>query len=212
MVLVHLARAAYRIIRYAFLSDKWFDKITNAVVTQVENLLAGISAPRRGKPLKELKNLLEQIRVMEKAVQFAQNRSLLTRWAGFFFGVGMVIVFVYLATLFAFSYWGLACAYGVFIPFPKILVISLFHPLFATDLPNLLAVRALEGVHAALVLSLGFGTLYNYLNRKLGALQRTAALLTVRFEDKATRDKLRILKAAVEKLNVGDKQNKPTKK
>jgi hypothetical protein len=73
------------------------------------------------------------------------------------------------------------------------LVSSVFIPFFVSELPNILAVKLLGGIHCVLVLAVGIGTVVNFLRRKLDAIRRAATDYSDRLADQTIQEKYLIL-------------------
>jgi hypothetical protein len=102
-------------------------------------------------------------------------------------------IYIYIAALFSFAYCGIARVSGVSYSWPDALVASVFIPFFVSELPKILAVKLLGGIHCLLVVAVGVGTVVNFLRRKLDAVRRAATDLSDRFADQSIQEKYRIL-------------------
>jgi hypothetical protein len=107
-------------------------------------------------------------------LEFLKDPYLLSRWAWvlgiFFFGS----IYTYVAVLFSFAYYGIARVSGVSYSWPDAMLTSVFIPFFISDLPKILAVKLLGGIHCLLVVVVGIGTIVNFLRRKLDDIRRAA--------------------------------------
>jgi hypothetical protein len=141
----------------------------------------------------ELKKLWDQLNLWRRILNFFSNRYLLSRWAWVLATIFLASTYSYIALLFSFAYYGLARVSGVSYSWPDAFVNSLFIPFFFSDLPKILAIKILSGVHCALVLGVGIGTIVNFLGRRLEAIRRAASDISERFADPNVYEKVLIL-------------------
>jgi len=169
-------------------------KLGPALLTPINNALAALAVvTREAAPTDELKNLWNQLTIWRKVVDFLKTPYLLSRWTWVLGIVFLATVYVYIAILFSFAYYGIARVSGVAYPWPDALVTSMFIPFFISDLPRILAIKLLSGIHCLLVLGVGIGTIVNFLNRRLDAIRRAATDISDRFADESIREKYVIL-------------------
>ena len=102
-------------------------------------------------------------------------------------------VYIYIAILFSFAYYGIARVTGVTLAWPDAFVTSLFIPFFISDLPRILAIRLLSGLHCLLVVGVGVGTIVNFLGRRLEAVRKAATEISDRFSEQSIQEKYIIL-------------------
>lgn len=198
VILIHLARKIFFILRAVLFSEPWLQKIAPALLSGLNKALEALAAVTQDSaPTSELKNLWNQINLWRKILAFFNNRYLMARWAWFLGLVFLGAVYTYVALLFSFAYYGIARVNGVSYPWPDALVSSLFIPFFISDLPKILWVKFLGGLHCTIVLVVGVGTIVNFLRRKLDAVRRAASELNDRFNDQAIHEKLVILEQKV---------------
>src|SRR5262249_100454 len=91
-------------------------------------------------------------------------------------------------------------------------VTSVFIPLFFPDLPKILAIKLLSGVHMFLVLGIGIGTIVNFLRRRLDAIRRTAQELSDQFAEQTVREQYVILEQKVSTAESRGSANANTEK
>jgi len=102
-------------------------------------------------------------------------------------------LYAYIAALFSFAYYGIARVSGLSYSWPDALVTSIFFPFFFRDLPKILWIKVLSGIHALLLLGVGVGTIVNFLRRKLDDIRRAATEVSDRFADQIIHEKYLIL-------------------
>jgi hypothetical protein len=194
VVLVHLARAAFRILKITLFSAKWFTKIIQAMADGIEANLAKLeSITNDSAPTPELKTLWNTIQGYPKVFGFLRDGALISQWAWILCGVFLTVVYLYLAVLFSFAYYGIARINGTAFGWPEALVTSVFIPFYVADLPHILAVRILGGFHCAILVAASIGTLAGYVRRRLKSLHTVATIVSVRLEDEKLREKYEIL-------------------
>jgi hypothetical protein len=194
VVLAHLARKIFLIVKILLFSDPWLKKVGPLLLTGLNTALAALAAVTNdAAPTNELKNLWNQLSLWRKILDFLKDPYLLSRWAWvlgiFFFGS----VYVYIAVLFSFAYYGIAFVSGVSYSWPDALVASVFIPFFVSELPKIFALKLLGGTHCVLVVAVGIGTVVNFLRRKLDAIRRAATDYSDRFADQGNLEKYLIL-------------------
>lgn len=194
VVLANLARKMFLMLRVVLFSDPWLKKIEPTLLAGLNSSIAALTAVTLDTaPTDQLKNLWNQVSVWRKLLEFLKNSYLLSMWAWFLGVVFLVFVYIYVAVFFSFAYYGIARVSGVSYSWPEALVTSLFIPFFISELPKILAVKLLGGIHCALVLTLGVGTFVKFLRRKLNDIRRAAADLSGRFADQTISEKYIIL-------------------
>jgi hypothetical protein len=185
VVLAHLARKIFFILKILLFSDPWLRKLGPALPTDLNASLVALAAVTSdAAPTNELKKLWNQLNLWKNILDFLSDPYLLSRWA---WALGMVFlgsIYIYIAVLFSFAYYGIARVSGVSYSWPDALVASLFIPFFVSELPKILAVKLLGGIHCLLVVAVGIGTIVNFLRRKLDALRRAATELSDRLRTK----------------------------
>ena len=90
---------------------------------------------------------------------------------------------------------------------PDAVVASLFIPFFISELPKLLVLKFVAGLHCVLVLAVGIGTLVNFIQRRLRSIHVAATNISDRLSDQAIREKFIILE---DKLAAAQPTNSPS--
>jgi hypothetical protein len=194
VVFTNLARKMFLMLRVVLFSDPWLKKVEPALLAGLNGSIAALTAVTHdAAPTTELKNLWNQVSLWRKLLEFLKNSYLLSMWAWFLGVVFLVSVYIYVAVFFSFAYYGIARVSNVSFSWPEALVTSLFIPFFISELPKILAVKLLGGIHCALVLALGVGTFVRFLRRKLNDIRRAAGDLSNRFADQTISEKYIIL-------------------
>jgi hypothetical protein len=209
VILAQLGRKILLILRVLFFSDPWLRKIGPALFSSIQqalDTLAGVT--RDAAPTNELRNLWNQLKGWRKILDFLKNSYLLSRWAWVLATVFFGSLYAYIAILFSFAYYGIARVSGANLAWPDALVASLFIPFFISDLPRVLALRFLSGIHCTLVVVVGVGTIVNFLRRRLDAVWRAATDLSERLADQSVHEKYIILE---QKFSTSAASNTPEK-
>jgi hypothetical protein len=175
VVLVQLARKVSVILKIMLFSDPWLRKSGSALLAGLQTALLGLAVVTADTaPTNELKKLWNQLKVWKKILEFLKDPYLLSRWAWVLGIVFLGCIYTYIALLFSFAYYGISRVGGVSYSWPDALVTSFFIPFYVPDLPRLLALRVLGGLHCFLIVAVGIGTIAKFLRRKLDVIRRTA--------------------------------------
>jgi hypothetical protein len=152
--------------------------------------LRAVNARTQGS--EELKKLWQQLGLWRSVAGFLQNKYLVSRWAGLLVTIFFLCVYVYIALLFSFVYFGIGKVSGLNYPWPEAAITSLFIPAYIGELPKPLSMRAVGGLQWTLIVCVGVGTFLNYLHRRIEAVHSGAIVVSERLADKSVRDKLAI--------------------
>jgi len=197
--LLHLVRIVYRVVKFTVFSKSWLAKIEAGLRTVINVTLDKLSILNfDSASIAELKNLWNQIRGFEAAVRFVEDSPAFSRWLWLFCGGVLLSMYLYFAFLFSFAYFGIARVAETPFSWSESLVVALFVPFFVTELPNVIPLRILGGIHCTLVVTVGIGTIVNYFRRRLESLRSVAATLSVRLAAEETRAKYLVLQQRVE--------------
>lgn len=203
VVSVHLVRKIFFILKILFFSGPWFAKLGPALPTSLyQSIEALASVTTDSAPTNDLKNLWNQLNLWKRILNFLKNPYLVSRWAWL---LGILIfgsLYLYIAVLFSFVYYGIARVNGIPYLWADALVSSVFIPFFVSDLPKLLAIRIIGGIHCVLVLTVGIGTVVNFLRRKLDAMRKAASELSDRLAEQSLQEKYLILEQKVTVTNL----------
>lgn len=196
VVLSHLLRDVFRVPKLMFFSEPWLRKIGAATLAGIETALAVIAVVTPDTPpTAELRNAWNQLNLWTKIVNFLKDTYLVSRWAWVLGIVFFGFIYMYIALLFSFSYYGIARVGGISYSWLDAVVASLFIPFFVSDLPKLLALKLLGGLQCVLVLAVGISTLVNFIQRRLRAIHAAAITIGKRLGDETIREKFLILEA-----------------
>ena len=195
VVLLHLSRKIFAILKFLFFSDALWDKVGTVLPAGIYKTLSALDGiTRDAAPTPQLKQLWQQLNLYKKVLDFLSDKYLLSRWAWVVGSVVFGLIYLYIALLFSFAYYGISRVAGISYSWPESLVTSVFIPCFIADLPKVLWLRVFGGIHFFLVVAVGVGTTVNFLRRKLENIRKAASNLSTRFADESLQEKIRILK------------------
>jgi hypothetical protein len=146
---------------------------------------------------KELKDLWQQLGLWERVARFLGNKYLLSRWASLLVGAFYVCIYIYIALLFSFVYFGIARVSGLDVPWSETAVDSIFIPVYVTELPKTFFMRFAGGVQWTLIVIVGFGTFWNYFHKRLEAVHAGAIKIGGLLTDETVRAKYKLLESKV---------------
>jgi hypothetical protein len=194
VVLCHLVWKIIGVSKITMFSKSYIEKVGHAFFVRLDAMLEtlrGVNA--RTRQSKELEQLWQQLGLWEKVSRFLQNKYLVSRWAGLLVSVFFLCVYVYIALLFSFVYFGIGRVSGLNYPWPEAAITALFIPAYIGELPKTLSMRAVGGIQYALIVCVGIGTFLNYIHRRIESVHSGAIAVSTRLADKSVRDKMLIL-------------------
>ena len=197
-VLCVLALRITTILKLTLFSRSWLEKIGAAFYTRLNTML-GILATVTPKTevTKELKDLWQQLGIWERVSGFLSNKYLLSRWASLLVGAFYVCIYLYIALLFSFVYFGIARVSGLNLPWSEAAVNSVFIPLYVRELPKTFFMRFAGGAQWTLIVVVGFGTFWNYFHRRLEAVHTGALEISDVLADEGVRARYKLLESKV---------------
>ena len=190
VVSAQLARKVFFVLKFLYFSDVWWQKHRLVMFGGLQKTLDAFDAvtPDVG-PSNELKNLIGQLDLWEKILKFLTDSYLMSRWGALIMAAVFGTIYTYFAFLFSFLYHGFAYAWGVKFAWPDALVTSAFIPFLITDLPKVAVLRLIGGIHCALILAVGVGTIVKFFRRKLDDIRKSAAEMSKRLAHQSVREK-----------------------
>ena len=205
--MLHLARRIFRLLKVMLFFDPYMKRGIEGMFNIVGNAMDAIGAfTPDATPSQELKNKWNEAKTWKMITSFLRDEYLVSRWAWVLGAVSFGVIYAYIALLFSFAYFGIAKVSGISYPWPDALVASLFIPLFATELPKTILFRALGGVHFSVVVAVGFGTFFGFLQRRLFAIRTAATVVNDKLIDKSFEEKFLILGKQLEVSSAQQKQ------
>jgi hypothetical protein len=194
VVAAQLARKIFFVLKLLFFSDAWWQKYRHLIFASLQKHLQALDAltPDVG-PSNELKSLFNQLNLWDKILRFLSDPYLMSRWGVLITVVIFGTIYAYFGLLFSFVYHSLAYLFGVSFAWADAIVTSEFMPFLITDLPKVAIIRLVGGIHCALIVTIGVGTVVSFFRRKLDDIRRGAEDMSKRFADQSVREKYLIL-------------------
>lgn len=196
IVIAQLARQILIILRLVFSPkiEEVLNRIGPAVVVQINNALVALrNITRDVAPSNELRNLFNQLNLWRTLLDFLRNPYLLSRWMWILVSVFLAAVYVYTSFLFSFAYYGIARVSGVSFSWPQAFVTSIFFPLYFADLPRVLVIKVVGGIHGLLLLGVSIGTIKSFFSRKMDEIRKAATEANNSFAEQTIQEKYTIL-------------------
>ena len=200
VILIHLFRRIFTVVKVMLFFDPYLKRGIEAFFEVVGNAMDAISGVTpETKPSNELKTRWSQVKGWRAITGFLKNNYLVSRWAWVLGFTSFGLIYIYFALLFSFVYFGLARVSGIPYSWGNALVSSLFIPLFASDLPKTITFRLVGGLQVALVLAVGFGTFFSFLQRRLNVVLIAAGVVNDKLVEQTFEEKFAILDRALAK-------------
>ncbi|HLW98005.1 MAG TPA: hypothetical protein VKR82_05115 [Candidatus Acidoferrales bacterium] len=197
--LIHLTVKIYRVVRVSVFSQSWLVKIENGIRETINKTLDQLVVLNfEGAPVQDLKNLLNQIKIFERTSRWIANTPAYSRWLWIICGGLILSIHLYFAFLFSFAYFGIAQVAHAPLLWRNALIDSIFIPIYATDLPNVAAIKIVAGIQFFLVVSVSIGAAFKYFRRWYESLRSTTDVITIRLSAEETRAKYILLQKIVE--------------
>jgi hypothetical protein len=194
VLMLHLARRIFGLLKVMLFFDPYMKRAIEKMFDIVGNAVDAVDAFTPGTtPSQELKTRWDEVKTWKIITGFLRDEYLVSRWAWVLGAVSFGAIYVYIALLFSFAYFGIARVSGISYPWTDSLVASLFIPLFARELPKTILFRVLGGIHFSLAVTIGIGTFFGFLHRRLFAIRAAATVVNDKLIDKAFQEKFSIL-------------------
>lgn len=197
-VLCVLSLRILTILRLTLFSRSWLEKIGAAIYTRL-NVMLGMLAviTTETEVNNELKDLWRQLNLWERVARFLGNKYLLSRWASLLVCAFYLCMYIYIALLFSFVYFGIARISGLKMPWSEAAVDSTFILVYVRDLPKTFFMRLAGGMQWMLIVVAGFGTFWNYFHKRLEDVHAGAITVGSLLTDEAVRTKYKLLESKV---------------
>ena len=213
VVLWVLALRILTILKLTLFSRSWLEKVGAAIHTRLNDMLSMLaSVTPKTEVTKELKDLWQQLGLWERVARFLGNKYLLSRWASLLVGAFYVCIYVYVALLFSFVYFGIARISGLNMPWSEAAVDSIFIPVYVTELPKTFFMRFAGGVQWSLIVILGLGTFWNYFHKRLEAVHASAIEIGGLLTDETVRERYKLLESKVKPAKTTAVTHEPNEK
>jgi hypothetical protein len=207
VLILHLARRMFGLLKVMLFFDPYMKRAIAKIFDIVGNAVDAIDAfTPDTTPSQELKTKWNEVKTWKMITGFLRDEYLVSRWAWVLGAVSFGVIYVYIALLFSFAYFGIARVSGISYPWSDSLVASLFIPLFAKELPKTILLRVLGGLHFSLAVTVGIGTFFGFLHRRLFAIRTAATVVNDKLIDKIFEEKFLILGKKLEVSPAPQKQ------
>jgi hypothetical protein len=194
IVLFHLARTLVTVSSFAVFSLKGLSQLEERIRGWAENLIrTAIAASKQAGDTQDLRKTWGAITALQLGLKLLQYRQVVVQsvicLSAFLFGA----IYLYVAVLFSFAYYGIARVQGISYGWPDAFVTSLFIPFQFSDLPHSVPIKIVAGIHCVFVFAVGAGTLFGYLQKKMNSLYSMADSLNQRFQEDDLRTTVQVL-------------------
>lgn len=196
IVITHVVRFLIAVTTLVLLSSNWLTEIESKVKKYAEGLIQQVVSAKEITP--DMRQTWMYLTVLEVGLTLLRNRRRVMQWTiylGMLFFSGL---YLYLSLLFSFVYYGIARVQDIPYSWTAAAVTSVFIPFAYGDLPHNVWLKLVGGVHAAVIILLGAGTVFGYLQRKLNSLHSAAESLATRLDQEEVRGKLALMKSTFE--------------
>jgi hypothetical protein len=194
IVLVHLVRALFRVSVLAVFSIKGLAQLEVRIKTWAQLQIAkAIAASRQADESQDVRKAWGAIAALQLGVKLFQNRQAVAQSIIFLSILVFGAIYLYIALLFSFAYYGLARIANIPYSWADAFVTSVFIPFQFSDLPHSIYIKILAGIHCVFVLAIGAGTVFGYLQKKVNSLYSVADFLSDKFQQEDLRTSVEVL-------------------
>lgn len=196
VVLAQLARKMVTTLRLLLFSEQWLSKYGPLMFAGLDKTLSTLDALKPDLTAKkEFEGLVGQLKLWRKILNFLRDQDLIQRWGVVIAVLVFSGLYAYFSFLFSFAYFGVARVSAYPYSWPESVVTSMFIPAYASTLPNVIGLRVLGGIHFVLVVAVGFGTVMNFMKRKLDAVGKAATAYSERLSSENVQGKILVLES-----------------
>ncbi len=186
LVVVHLFRALVKVGHLGWRCFNWLSNAQQNMTAYVERLFGRLGTVNLNNELtpedQQAVSILVGIRT---GLRFLPAITRLARWAVasslWIFGA----VYIYLALLFSFAYYGIARIQAISYTWPQALVTSAFIPALVGQLPRNAPLMLLGAIQWAVFAGFGLGAIMTYYNRRIAELQSVTGVVNQRLQNPA---------------------------
>jgi len=175
----------------AILSMNWLSQLEEKIRSRVEDAISKIlGVPEDADYPPDLKTVLGSLYGVRIMISLLRYRRRITQSIIALSVLAFLSMYLYLALLFSFAYFGIAKVELIRYTWAEALVTAIFIPFAYSDLPKDVWLKALGGIQAAFVVLLGIGTILGYLQRKLDSVYTLGETLESRLEAEEIKTRL----------------------
>jgi hypothetical protein len=188
VVLVQLCRLLIQVFALAVVSSNWLGELEQRIRGYADDVISKLLCAKE--ITQDFQKVFWSITAIEIGVSLLRSRRRVVQWTMYLGTLFFLGIYLYLALIFSFAYYGVARALNIPYDWITSIVNSMFMPLTFGSLPSSNWIRALGGVHALAVLALSIGTIFGYIRQKLDSLHDVADELSKRLEQAEVRAKV----------------------
>jgi hypothetical protein len=188
VVLFQLCRLLIQVFALAVVSSNWLGELEQRIKNYADGLISKLLLAKE--ITQDFQNVFLSITALEIGVSVLRSRRRVIQWTMYLGTLFFLGIYMYLALIFSFAYYGVARALNIPYDWTTSVVNSMFMPLTFGSLPSSNWIRALGGVHSLTVLALSIGTVFGYIRQKLDSLNDVANELSERLEQAEVRVKV----------------------
>lgn len=178
-------RASYNL--WDFISDAidWIEGLESPFAKHLADAIKSIREADEKDQSQQVKSAANTLRMAERVCNFLakQKRILakITRVTAFCITVPF---YVYISSIFATIYLGIAKIEGISLDWRAALIDSLFVPIAFTDLPHSFLIRLVAGIQAIVIGAMGYNVLFRHFTSKINRLSDAALELQRPLQDR----------------------------
>jgi hypothetical protein len=209
VVIVHLARRIFILLKVMLFSDPYLKKAIARAFETVGNAIDVIDAfTPDTSPSNEIRTNWNNLNNWKRWTDFLRDDYLVSRWTWVIGALSFGLIYLYFSFLFSFLYFGVARVSGISYAWKDSLVASLFIPLFATELPKTFFLRLLGGMHFLLAVTVGISTFFSFLKRRLFVIRTAAVVINDRLGSPTFQEKFSMVGAKLAESPASSPQQK----
>lgn len=193
IVLAHLARTLVKVLGLAVFSIKGLSQLEDRIKKYAENLIAKILSLEQIEPTQDVRQAWMSITGLQLGIAFLRNRQRAVQWMIFMAVLVFGAIYLYIAVLFGFAYYGVARIQLIPYSWGEAFVTALFILFEIGSLPHNIWIQILAGIQCLFVIMVGGGTIFGYLQKKIDSVYKAADFLNSRFQDEEIRRKIEML-------------------
>jgi len=182
MILFRLVDLVVGVFALSFTANGWFTKISEYINRFIDENMSKISTAKDADASREAKNAWVALRGFLKGVAYFRDRPKVAQWTVFLGCIAFVIIYVDVALLFSFTYYGIARLQNITWSWADALLTSFFIPIAYPDLPHTKLLRLAGGIQWTCILSLGASTVIGFFRQQLEVFHTIATNVGRRFE------------------------------
>ena len=194
VVSVQLLAFLVGILALSFTSHGWFSELSQNFQGEMEKLIDKITQAKHLGVTQEVRNAWASLRYFLIGANFLRDRRRVAQWTVFFGVIVFGVIYLYLAVLFSFEYYGIARWQGIAFDWRDALITSVFLPIYHSDLPHTRLLRLTGGIQWAGLVALGTSTAISVFREKLKPLFVVANTITRKMEEDEVKTTLIVIK------------------